>query len=47
MKCYYDLYSLIEYDIGFADQKMYDDNSLNFLKMTTKNIESTKKHLKK
>ncbi len=47
MKCYYNLYPLIEYDIGFANQKMYDDNSLNIFQMMTKNIDSTQKLFKK
>ncbi len=30
MKCYYHLHPLIEFDIDFADQKVDDDNNLDF-----------------
>jgi hypothetical protein len=47
MKCYYHLHPSIEYDNGFADQKVYDIKSLDIFQMTTKNIESTKELFQK
>jgi hypothetical protein len=39
MKCYFQLHLSIEFDNGFVDQKMDDDNSLNIFQMTPRTIE--------
>ncbi len=47
MKCYYHLHPLIEFDNGFANHKVEDDNNLNIFQMIVGSIEITKKLVKK
>jgi hypothetical protein len=47
MKCYYNLHPSIEFDNGFADHKVEDDNNLNIFQMIVGSIEITKKLVKK
>jgi len=47
MKCYYQLHWSIEFDKGFVDQKIDDDNSLDIFQMTIGNIEPSKEFVKR
>jgi hypothetical protein len=45
MRCYYHLHPPIEFNNGFVDQKVYDDNNLDIFQMTIGSIELTKELL--
>jgi hypothetical protein len=46
-KCYYHMHPSIEFDNDFADQKVDDDNNLDFFQMIIGNTKPTKELVKK
>jgi hypothetical protein len=47
MKCYYYLHPSIEFDNDFANQKVYDDSSLDIFQMIARSTNPTKKLVKR
>jgi hypothetical protein len=47
MKCYYPLHPSIEFNNGFANKRVDDDNNLDIFQMITRSIEPTKMLVKR